>query len=193
MNAGGLVIVGVGGTGVLKAGEIVSNFLFRKGYDVRQSEVHGMAQRGGSVITQLRYGEKVYSPLLGRGDAQYMVATEEIEALRYADYLSPSAIVILNAWRLNPVGMKPELYTGRSASVLGKAGFQVYEIDASSIACSLKNSQVMNTALVGALSKLFFDCDEQLWEETIKEIFPTKLFEINMKAFIEGRNAIKGK
>ncbi|NLJ48654.1 MAG: indolepyruvate oxidoreductase subunit beta [Candidatus Atribacteria bacterium] len=190
MKYGGIVIVGVGGTGVLKASEILSKFLLNQGFDVRQSEVHGMAQRGGSVITQIKYGEKVFSPLLGKGEAQYMIAIEETEALRYSEFLSSDATIIINTWRLNPVGMKPEPYTGFSARLFREKGFSVYEVNALSIAESLQNSRVVNTVLIGAMSKLFHFDSENIWEEVMKETFPQKLFQINMVAFLKGRESV---
>ena len=191
MNSGGLIIVGIGGTGVLKASEIISVVLIRLGYDARQSEVHGMAQRGGSVITHLKYGGEVHSPLLAKGEAHYMIATEETEALRYADYLSDRAIIILNTWRLNPVGIKPENYTGKSASLLRENNFTVYEIPASSIAVELNNSRVMNTVLIGAFSRFFFPDFENLWKEVIAEVIPKKFIDLNLEAFQRGRNAVQ--
>ncbi|HHT10840.1 MAG: indolepyruvate oxidoreductase subunit beta [Atribacter sp.] len=190
MKFGGIVIVGIGGTGVLKASEILSRFLLYQGFDVRQSEVHGMAQRGGSVITHLKYGEKVYSPLLGKGEAQFMIATEEVEALRYSEFLSSDATIIINTWRLNPVGTKPDPYTGFSARLLREKGIPVYEIDANSIAESLQNSRVANSVLIGAFSKIFNFDNENIWEEVIKETFPQKLFDINLTAFLKGRESI---
>ena len=108
MKFGGIVIVGIGGTGVLKASEILSRFLLYQGFDVRQSEVHGMAQRGGSVITQLKYGEKVYSPLLGKGEAQFMIATEELKHCVIVSFfllmqLSSSIPGGLIRWALNRI------------------------------------------------------------------------------------------
>ncbi|NLJ38843.1 MAG: indolepyruvate oxidoreductase subunit beta [Candidatus Atribacteria bacterium] len=193
MKNGGIVIVGVGGTGVLKASELLSRFLLHCGFDVRQSEVHGMAQRGGSVITQLKFGEKVYSPLLGKGEAHYMIATEEIEALRYSEFLSYDANIIINTWRLNPVGTKPEPYSGFSAHLFREKGLSVYEVNAFSIAESLQNSKIVNTVLIGAMSKIFQFDNENIWEEVIKETFPQKLFNINMTAFLKGRESISTK
>ncbi len=190
MKFGGIVIVGVGGTGVLKASEMLSRFLLNQGFDVRQSEVHGMAQRGGSVITQLKYGEKVYSPLLGKGEAQYMIATEEVEALRYSEFLSFDATIIINSWRLNPVGTKPEPYTGLSARLYRGKGILVYEVNADSIAKSLQNSRVANSVLIGAFSKIFNSDNENIWEDVIRETFPKKFFDINMKAFFKGRELV---
>ncbi|MCX6089642.1 MAG: indolepyruvate oxidoreductase subunit beta [Candidatus Atribacteria bacterium] len=191
MKNGGMIIVGVGGTGVLKASDVISGILLEDGYDVRQSEVHGMAQRGGSVITQIKYGNEVHSPLLARGEASFMLAMEELESLRYSSYLAKGARVVLNTWRLIPTGASPDILPESAAMILRTSGYQVYEIPARDIAFELNNLKVVNMVMVGGLSGIFLKEKETLWENILTHAIPTHLLDVNREAFHRGREWIR--
>lgn len=184
---GGVVLCGVGGMGILKSSEIIASVVVRRGFDVRQSEVHGMAQRGGSVVTHLRYGEEVHSPLLLRGEAEHMIAFEELEALRYAPYLRRGALIILNTFRMCPPGVDPSQYPENVPKILEGAGFEVIPVSATDIAIALGDVRVTNSVLLGAFSRFFFIEETGVWEEALKEAFQDKALDLNLSAFYEGR------
>lgn len=184
---GSMVLCGVGGMGILKASEIIAEVILEKGLLVYQSEVHGMAQRGGSVVTHLRYGEEVYSPLLMRGEADFMLAFEEMEALRYLPYLKPQGVILLNTLRLRPPSTNSAQYPQDIPAILEKAGFQVITVPATEISLHLQDIRFTNVVLLGAFSKIFPVSEEELWERAITRAFQGKNLEGNLRAFREGR------
>ncbi len=184
---GAIAIVGVGGTGVLKASELLAYYFLAEGLEVRQSEVHGMAQRGGSVITHLRYGRGIYSPLLQSGEADYMLALEEMEALRYAFLLKKGAHVFIDQWRLLPPALGTAVYPQDVAGQLTQAGFRVVSVPAHEKAVVLGFPRLANTVLVGAFSAILPSSCEKEWENAIYHVFPSHLVENNLLAFREGR------
>ncbi|HSB52470.1 MAG TPA: indolepyruvate oxidoreductase subunit beta [Dissulfurispiraceae bacterium] len=188
-----VLFVGVGGQGIILASKIVAECAFEVGLMVKESELHGMAQRGGSVISHVRFGKEVYSPLTPRGSGDFMMATEELEALRYAYYLKPRAQVILNRRRIMPSTVNPDTnpYPEGAALKLGEAGFEVVEVDAPEIAKALGNPKVENVILVGALSR-FLPFDQDVWEKVISNAVPSKTVEINLAAFLKGREIVQG-
>ena len=159
MNSKSAILVGVGGQGAILTAKVLVNGLMQAGYDVKMSEVHGMSQRGGSVSTQVHWGEKVYSPVIGDGAADLMVAFEKMEAVRYAHFLKPDGIAVIND----------------------------YEMPSSTIAAGLE-VKCMNIVLFGAMTKAL-QLDHIDWEAVIRETVPPKFLELNLAAYRTGRAA----
>ena len=188
MDVTSILLVGVGGQGIVLASKILAHCAFTAGFMVKESELHGMAQRGGSVISHVRFGKDVYSPLIPTGQADFMVALEELEGLRYTYFLRPSAQIILNAKQVVPSIIIPgdARYPEKVRQRMEDQGFRVNAIKALDIARELGNLKVENIILVGALSSyLPFALAD--WEKTIEESVPSKTAEINIKAFKTGR------
>ena len=188
MNITSILLAGVGGQGIVLASKILAKCAFSAGFMVKESELHGMAQRGGSVISHVRFGEEVYSPLIPGGKADFLVALEELEGLRYTYFLKPSAQVILNSKQVAPSIIIPEnsRYPENIKEKLESSGFRVDAVKALEKAKELGNLKVENIILIGALSRyLPFTVED--WQRTIEESVPVKTIEINMKAFITGR------
>jgi indolepyruvate ferredoxin oxidoreductase beta subunit len=184
---GSMVLCGVGGMGILKASEVIAHLVVQEGLSVRQSEVHGMAQRGGSVVTHLRYGEEVFSPLLFRGEADFMVAFEELEALRYLPYLRRGGTVILNRLTMCPPGFDPSHYPKHIPETLENAGFTVLAVPATDIALELGDIRVTNSVLLGVLSRVFPVGTEHSWGKALQKAFRGKALDLNLEAFWRGR------
>ena len=186
-----VILVGVGGQGAILTAKILVGGLIQKGYDVKMSEVHGMSQRGGSVSTQVHFGDKVYAPVIGRGEADIMVAFEKMEAVRYAEFLKPDGVAVINDYAMESSATAAGLCEYPEGCVEAmRAAFRCHVLDAASIAQSLGNPKCMNVVLFGAM------CDslgvEGIdWEEVVKETVPQKLVELNVKAFRAGREAAK--
>jgi indolepyruvate ferredoxin oxidoreductase beta subunit len=184
-----ILMVGVGGQGVILASEILSEVMLRAGYDVKKSEVHGMAQRGGSVSTHVRFGSKVYSPLIKKGDADILFSFEVLESVRYLDFLKNDALVIVNNQKVLPpsVTLGADTYPDNIPEVLHARFANVDMVDAFAIAKAAGNSRALNVAFLGALSR-YIDVDESVWKEVVSSMLPPKLVEVNLKAFALGRN-----
>lgn len=185
-----IIIAGTGGQGVVLASRIVAQVAFKSGFDVKESEIHGMAQRGGSVISHIRFGDLVYSPNIPYGMAHIMVALEELEALRYLYFLKPDGMVILNKKKIPPAIIENKDYPQNVEDLIKQKGFIVNPIDAEKIAKELGNSKVENSVILGFLS-LFLPFKEEMWCEVITNSVPPKTVEINIKAFNEGRRLAK--
>lgn len=185
-----VLLVGVGGQGTILAGKILSTGLVNAGFDVKMSEVHGMAQRGGSVSNQVRYGEKIYSSIISKGQADILVAFESMEALRWLEYLKPKGKVVVNDYQIPsaPILMGKQDYPEGVLDVL-KEKADTTVIKAAKIAEELGNIKAMNIVLFGALVKgmQLTDID---WEEVIKNNVKPKTVEVNIKAFRAGLNAV---
>jgi indolepyruvate ferredoxin oxidoreductase, beta subunit len=184
-----ILLVGVGGQGTILVGKILSSGLIEAGYDVKMSEVHGMAQRGGSVSNQVRYGKKVYSPIIGRGRADILVSFETMEALRWLEYLQPGGKVVINDYQIPsaPILMGRQDYPeGILELIKSKADTTV--IKAAEIAESLGNAKAMNIVLFGALVKAM-DLMHIDWETVIGKNVKEKTLATNLKAFRDGLNA----
>ena len=185
-----IMIVGVGGQGSLLASKLLGHLLLTRGYDVKVSEVHGMSQRGGSVVTYVRYGDKVYSPIIDRGEADFVVSFEQLEAARWIEYLKPDGIVVTNTQKTDPM----PVITGATTypeGLIGKMraqGVNVDAIDALSLAEQAGSSKAVNLVLMGRLSK-YFDFEDAVWQEAIEACVPAKFLELNKKAFELGKNA----
>lgn len=183
-----ILIAGVGGQGIILAGKVISNGLLKSGYDVKMSELHGMSQRGGSVISQIRFGKKAYTPLIEKGEADVILAFEKLEALRYVDYLSEDGILILNDLKIEPASTMAgkEAYPGEDMfDDLKEKVKSTVVIDASKIAEENGNLRTQNIVLVGALVKAL-DLDKDIFEETIREVVPERFLDVNLKSFNSG-------
>ncbi len=181
-----ILLVGVGGQGIILVSKILTAGLVKAGYDVKMSEVHGMAQRGGSVSTQVRYGEKVYSPIIGRGQADILVSFEKMEAARWVEYLKPDGKVVVNNYEIPslPIAIGKAEYPQGVIEALDKV-FKTTAIDAGKAAIEVGNIRTQNIVLLGALVKAL-GLNEVDWVEIIKENLPQKMVDINVKAFQKG-------
>ncbi len=192
METKNMMIVGVGGQGTLLASKLLGRLLLGKGYDVKVSEVHGMSQRGGSVVTYVRWGDKVYSPIVGKGQADYIVSFELLEGARYTEYLKAGGKLITNTQQVNPM----PVITGAAGYPEGlvekmrELDIDVDAIDAISLAQEAGSPKAVNLVLMGCLSR-YFDFDEGQWMEAIGQSVPPKFLEMNKRAFLLGRKAIK--
>ncbi len=185
-----IMIVGVGGQGSLLASKLLGHLLLKEGYDVKVSEVHGMSQRGGSVITYVRFGEKVYSPIIDKGEADFIVSFEKLEAARYLEYLKPEGYVVTNTQEIDPmpVIIGAADYPAQLLEKMERLGIRVDALDCLSLANKAGSSRAVNIVLMGRLSKYFEQISEEKWKEAIKECVPAKFAELNLKAFELGRN-----
>ena len=183
------LLVGVGGQGAILTAKVLVNGLMKAGYDVKMSEVHGMSQRGGSVSTQVHWGEKVYSPVIGKGAADIVVAFEKMEAVRYSDYLKPNGVAVINDYEMASSSIAAGLcqYPEGCLEAMQKS-FRCYTLKAAEIAQSLGSSKCMNIVLFGAMTKAL-GMDDINWEEIIAETVPEKFRELNLQAYRAGRNA----
>jgi indolepyruvate ferredoxin oxidoreductase beta subunit len=185
-----ILFSGVGGQGILLASELTAAALLQAGYDVKKSEVHGMAQRGGSVTAQLRYGKRVYSPLIDPGSADIQMAFEMMEAVRYLPYLNQASTVIVNTQKILP----PSVATGQATypeqvlDELTRRNIRVIAVDAFTIAKEAGEVRTANVALVGALS-VHLDVEAAIFEEIIERRVPERFRAENMRAFAAGRVA----
>ncbi len=185
-----VILVGVGGQGAILTAKILVNGLISKGYDVKMSEVHGMSQRGGSVSTQVHFGDKVYSPVIGKGGADIMVAFEKMEAVRYADFLKPDGIAVINDYAMPSATTAAGLCEYPEGCVEAmQAAFRCHVLDAADIAVSLGNSRCMNVVLFGAMTAVL-GMDDIDWETVIRETVPAKSVDLNLRAYRAGRDAI---
>ena len=190
MNTKNIMIVGVGGQGSLLASKLLGRLLLSKGYDIKVSEVHGMSQRGGSVVTYVRYGDKVYSPVIDKGQADYIVTFELLEAARWTEYLKPGGKIIVNTQQINPmpVIIGAAQYPEDLVAKMQAAGLDVDAFDALKLAEEAGSSKAVNIVLMGHLSKNF-DFTQEEWMEAIEQSVPAKFLELNKKAFTLGANA----
>jgi len=190
---GNILFSGVGGQGILLASEIMAYALLAAGYDVKKSEVHGMAQRGGSVTAQLRYGDKVYSPLIEPGRADIQMAFEMMEAVRYLPYLHKDSTVIVNTQKILP----PAVATGKTTypdNVLDHItahGIKVVLVDAFDLAREVGEVRTANVVMVGAVSA-FLPMESSVYEEIIAARVPPRFRDVNLKAFAMGRKVSQG-
>lgn len=184
------LLVGVGGQGTLLAADIVALVGLEQGYDVKKSEVHGMAQRGGSVISHVRWGERVRSALITPGAADFFVAFERLEALRFANMLRPDGALLINDYRISPVlvtsGLGSYPTQAEEDKAYADAGARRYYLPAIDLAKGLGNARVNNVVMLGALSVLV-DVPEETWVGVIADRVPARFVEINERAFAEGR------
>ena len=190
METKSIMIVGVGGQGSLLASKLLGRLLLTRGYDIKVSEVHGMSQRGGSVVTYVRYGDKVYSPVIDKGQADCIVSFELLEAARWTEYLKPGGKIIVNTQQINPmpVIIGAAEYPENLAEKMKAAGIDVDAFDALSLAEQAGSSKAVNIVLMGHMSRNF-DFTEEEWLTALEQSVAPKFLELNKKAFALGRNA----
>lgn len=181
-----ILLVGVGGQGTILASKILSEGLVEAGYDVKMSEIHGMSQRGGNVSTQIRYGKKVYSPIVGKGEANVIVAFEKMEALRWIEFLRQDGKMVINDFEIPsvPILMGKEEYPQEILEELSQ-NVSLLVIKAAEIAENLGNSKAMNIVLLGALVKAM-KVKGVDWKKAIENNVKKQFKELNFKAFDEG-------
>ena len=189
MKTTSIMIVGVGGQGSLLASKLLGHLLLSQGYDVKVSEVHGMSQRGGSVVTYVRYGDKVASPVIDQGEADYIVSFELLEAARWLSFLKPDGQIVTNTQQIDPmpVIIGAAQYPENLVEKMKAAGAKVDAMDCLSLAEEAGSSKAVNLVLLGRLSH-YFGLPEEAWMEAIEAIVPAKFLELNKKAFYLGRN-----
>ena len=191
MSTKNIMIVGVGGQGTLLASKMLGYVLLNQGYDVKVSEVHGMSQRGGSVVTYVRYGEKVYSPVIDKGEADVILSFEKLEAARWLEYLKPGGKMIVNTQEMEPMPVitGAKVYPDNLVEKMQAAGADVDARDFLALANEAGSSKAVNIALMGRLSVYFPEISDEKWQETIAANVPPRFLELNKKAFELGRNA----
>ncbi len=185
-----IMIVGVGGQGTLLASRILGDALIASGYDVKVSEVHGMSQRGGSVVTYVKYGDRVYSPIIDRGEADYILAFERLEAARWLSYLRQGGTVLVNDQRISPMPVITGAaeYPEDILEKMRERGAKLISLDALAPAVEAGNSKAVNVVLIGVLSRVM-DLPEEVWAAALEKNVKPQFLDINKKAFALGRQA----
>jgi len=188
METKNIMIVGVGGQGTLLTSRVLGGIIQAGGYDVKLSEDHGMAQRGGSVVTFVRYGDKVCEPIVEEGQADVLIAFERLEAMRYAHFLKKDGVMIVNDQRMDPMTVVTGAmeYPENILETLGQK-FKVVSVDAMAEAKKLGNARVFNTVIIGVAAKNM-DFEKEQWLEVIENTVPPKTIDINKQAFLAGFN-----
>ena len=186
-----ILVAGVGGQGVILASDIMSEVFMEAGFDVKKSEVHGMAMRGGIVTSHFRFGKKVYSPLIKQGEVDILFAFEQLEGLRWLNHLRPNGKVVMNDHKVNPpiVNLGEMEYPKGIPEIIQSKFKDFYLVEGTEMALQLGDARAANVVLLGAISKLF-EVGEDFWLNTILKHLPLKVHELNKKAFSEGRDQI---
>ena len=185
-----VMIVGVGGQGTLLASRVLGRVMLDAGYDVKVSEVHGMSQRGGSVVTYVRWGERVESPVINAGEADILLAFEQLEAARYLPYLKKGGVIVTNTQKIDPM----PVITGAAAypdallEKLRAAGAQVTAVDALALAEQAGSQKAVNVVLIGAMAASL-DIPEESWRSAVEKTVPAKFLDLNKRAFALGYRA----
>ena len=184
-----IMIVGVGGQGSLLASKLLGHLLLKEGYDVKVSEVHGMSQRGGSVVTYVRFGDKVYSPVIDKGEADFIVSFELLEAARWLPYLKKDGQIVTNTQQIDPMPVITGAaeYPEDLVNKLKATGAKVDALDCLSLAEKAGSSKAVNIVLLGRLSH-YFDLPKEAWMKSLEANVPSKFLEMNKKAFELGKN-----
>ena len=184
-----VMIVGVGGQGTLLASRILGSALLDCGYNVKLSEVHGMSQRGGSVVTYVKYGDEIASPIIEKGEADYILAFEQLEAARWLPYMKPEGKVIVNTQKIDPMSVVigDAVYPDGVVDAIRAAGADVLEIDALPVAEKAGSSKAVNVVLIGAMAR-FTDINKEVWLKAVRDCVPAKFLELNLAAFEMGYN-----
>jgi indolepyruvate ferredoxin oxidoreductase beta subunit len=190
-NTVNVLVAGVGGQGVILASDIMSEIFMEVGYDVKKSEVHGMAMRGGIVTSHFRFGKKVYSPLIKEGEVDILFAFEQLEGLRWLNHLKPRGKIVMNDHKVNPPAVNlGEMEYPKGIPEIIKSKFKdFYLVKGTEIAIQLGDARAANVVLLGAVSKLF-EVKEDLWLKIILSYLPPKVHELNRKAFSLGKEQI---
>ena len=185
-----VMIVGVGGQGTLLASRILGSAMLQKGYDVKVGEVHGMSQRGGSVVTYVRFGDKVFSPVIEQGEADVLLAFEQLEAARALPYMKSGGTAVVNTQKIDPM----PVVTGQAAypqgllAAMEEKGAKVLAVDALKLSEEAGSQKAVNVVLIGAMAR-HLDPDEDLWLEAVRACVPEKFYALNEKAFRLGFGA----
>ena len=189
MKTKNIMIVGVGGQGSLLASKLLGHLLMEQGYDVKVSEVHGMSQRGGSVVTYVRYGDRVNSPVIDKGEADYIVSFELLEAARWLSYLKPDGQIVTSTQQIDPMPVitGAAQYPENLVEKMQAAGLDVDAFDALKLAEEAGSSKAVNIVLMGHLSN-YFSFTQEEWLSALEQSVPAKYLELNRKAFTLGRN-----
>ena len=191
MNAINFLIVGVGGQGILLAGDVLCQVGLAAGYNVKKTDAHGMSQRGGSVVSHVRWGPEVFSPIIPAGGADILVAFEKMEALRWLSYLSPEGMLIVNNHEIYPMpvilGMSE--YPARLEETLAEAATRMLLIEAADEAAALGNPRVSNVVLLGAVVKSL-GLEDPCWAETLRSCVPPHALQVNERAFRKGLSLV---
>ena len=186
-----VLVAGVGGQGVILASDIMCEVFMEAGYDVKKSEVHGMAMRGGIVTSHFRFGKKVYSPLIKEGEVDILFAFEQLEGLRWLNHLEQNGKVVMNDHQISPpiVNLGEMEYPKNIPEIIRSKFKDFYLVKGTEIASQLGDVRAANVVLLGTISK-FFEVEEDLWLKTILNYLPPKVHELNKKAFFTGREQI---
>jgi indolepyruvate ferredoxin oxidoreductase beta subunit len=188
------LLVGVGGQGTLLASDVLARVGVRAGFDVKKAEVHGMAQRGGSVSSEIRWGERICSPLIAKGEVDYLVALEKLEALRYVGMLRPGGAVLVGEMRIPPLSVSSgdDVYPSGDEvqRIIGAATDDVHLVPSLSLAKEAGNVRAHNIVVLGALSALLDQVKRGIWLEVIAERVPKKYIDVNKQAFQMGRDSL---
>ena len=189
METVNIMIVGVGGQGSLLASKMLGHLLVARGYDVKVSEVHGMSQRGGSVVTYVRFGDKVYSPIIDKGEADFIVSFELLEAARWIEYLKPTGTIVTNTQQMEPMPVIAGLakYPENLVEKMGALGVTVDAMDCLALAEQAGSSKAVNMVLMGRLSHYFPDIPAEAWQASPEANVPPKVLDLNKVAFALGQ------
>ena len=190
MESKNIMIVGVGGQGSLLASKLLGRLLLTRGYDVKVSEVHGMSQRGGSVVTYVRFGDRVASPVIDKGEADFIVSFELLEAARWLEFLRPGGQIVTSTQQIDPMPVitgAAEYPTGL-VDAMKAAGAKVDALDCLALAEQAGSSKAVNIVLMGRLSH-YFDLPAEAWDEALSAVVPPKFLELNRRAFALGLDA----
>ena len=190
MKTKNVMIVGVGGQGSLLASKLLGHLLMEQGYDVKVSEVHGMSQRGGSVVTYVRYGDKVCSPVIDKGEADFIVSFEVLEAARWLSYLKADGQIVTSTQQIDPMPVitGAAQYPEDLVNKMLATGAKVDALDCLALAEQAGSAKAVNLVLMGRLSR-YFDFPDAAWQSAIEACVPAKFLELNKKAFELGKNA----
>ncbi|MFO7576171.1 MAG: indolepyruvate oxidoreductase subunit beta [Pelovirga sp.] len=188
MKTTNILLAGVGGQGILLASEVLSEVCLMAGLDVKKNEIHGMSQRGGSVVSHLRFGEKVYSSIIPEGEADILLSFELLETCRYLAQLRPQGRVVVNDWKIAPpsVALGKQAYPENLIETIRGQFAAVTVVNGLDLALETGNAKTVNTVLLGAMSNIL-DFEEQMWLTALEKMVPAKLLDINLKAFAAGR------
>ena len=184
------MIVGVGGQGTLLASRVLGRVMMDAGYDVKVSEVHGMSQRGGSVVTYVRWGEKVESPVINEGEADVLLAFEQLEAARFLPYLKKGGVVVTNTQKIDPMPVitGAAVYPDALLEKIEEKGVRLTALDALALANEAGSQKAVNVVLIGAMAS-YLDIPEEKWLEAVEKTVPAKFLEMNKCAFVLGYHA----
>lgn len=188
MKITNILLAGVGGQGTLLASNIIAEAAMECGFDVRKSEVHGMAQRGGSVVSHVRFGQKVHSPLIRKGECEMLLSFESLEALRWSEFLQPNGTIIVNRQKILPMSVSAgnSTYPDNIEPLLEALPARVVPVDGIGTAQKLGNTKCLNVVLLGVLARELPIIPKETWEKILKRRIPAKLYELNQKAFAAG-------